>query len=234
MKKFVEFLNENLDVEPGSRMGSNPGGIHTDSEGGQHYVKQYANPDQGKVEALAGHIYGQLGIKTVNPEHRGGGVVSSPLNHSLESMRPRDFETLNHTQAGQIGRMHAGAVLTKNWDIVGLEHDNIMHNKDTGDLHAIDHGGAFHFRARGGPKEYGSDIGENSSLRGNHEASGHVFSHVFSQHPHAEGEGIQAVRQLDHSAVHSAFANSGLHNWQDLHQNFEARRQALLAQHEQG
>jgi hypothetical protein len=36
---------------------------------------------------------------------------------------------------------------------------------------------------------------------------------------------------MDTDAVHSAFKESGLHNWEDLHHNFQQRRQALLDQH---
>jgi hypothetical protein len=231
MKKFTNFLAETMLIEAGTRLGSNPGGIHTDSIGQKHYVKQYANPDQAKVEALTGRVYHHMGIKTVEPKHIGNGVVSSQWNPHLSTMRPHEFENLNHEQAGEIGRMHAAAVVTKNWDIVGLEHDNILRHKDTGELHALDHGGAFHFRARGRPKDFGPDIAENHSLRSNHEASGHVFSTVFSQHPHAESVGIHALRNMDTDAVHSAFKESGLHNWEDLHHNFQQRRQALLDQH---
>lgn len=229
MKKFRQFyLNEVMDTLPGTQYGSNPGGIHVDSAGQKHYIKQYSNPDQAKVEALSGKLYGMMGVKTANPEYAGSGRVTTPWNENLKRMEPRDFERLNPTQQHQIGRMYHAATLTKNWDIVGLEHDNIMHNTATGDLHAIDHGGAFHFRARGGPKDFGSDIGEHKTLRNNDGASGHVFSTVFKQNPNVERESLEGVRQLHPDRVHQAFRDSGLKNWQDLHQNFEARRQKLL------
>ena len=235
MKSFTEFLFENMTIQPGSQLGSNPGGMHTDAMGQKHYVKQYANHDQAKVEALAGKIYGRMGIKTANPEYKKGGVISSKWNPDIKPMKTRDFGSLNHEQASQVGRMHAAAVTTKNWDIVGTGVDhgegNIMRHQKTGELHAIDHGGAFHFRARGGPKDYGPDIGENHSLRNSDNESGHVFSTVFSQHKHAEKAGIDALRGLDMGGIHKDFQESGLHNWKDLHQNFQQRRQSLLDVH---
>jgi hypothetical protein len=228
---FNKLLIESYVPEKGTQMGSNEGGIYTNTATGKkHYIKFYKNGDQAKTEALTGHIYNHLGINTVNPKHEvinGKHAVVSEWNPHIKTMRPKDFENTTPEQAHHIGRMYHAAVLTKNWDIVGLEHDNIMKH-DNGNLHAIDHGGSFHFRARGGPKEYGSDIAEHSSLRNNNEASGHVFSSVFKQHPEAEKKGLDKVKAMDDSHIHKLFKNSGLSNWQELHQNFMKRKEKLL------
>lgn len=235
MKSFIQFVTESISIQPNTKLGSNPGGIHVDAMGNKHYVKKYANHDQAKVEALAGKIYGHMGIKTVEPQHLGNGVVSTKWNPDIKPMKTRDFGKIDHEQASQVGRMHAAAVVTKNWDIVGTGVDhgegNIMRHQKTGELHAIDHGGAFHFRARGGPKDFGPDIGENHSLRNSDNESGHVFSTVFKQHPHAEKAGIDALHHMDMGAVHKDFSESGLSNWKELHHNFQHRRQSLLDLH---
>jgi hypothetical protein len=233
MFNFLKFIREEkyTPVE-GTQAGSNEGGIHTDSKGGKHYIKYYKNGDQGKVEALTSKIYHHMGIHTLNPEHEkinGKHAVRTKFNDKLESMHGHDFENLNKKQAHQIGRMYHGAVLTKNWDVVGLVHDNIMRHKETGDLHSIDTGGSFHFRAQGKPKEYGPDIAEHKSLRSNSDASGHVFSHVFQHHPEAERAGLDAVKKIDDNHVHGLFKNSGLSNWKELHHNFQERKKKLLA-----
>lgn len=119
--------------------------------------------------------------------------------------------------------------MTKNWDVVGLEHDNIMRDKKTGDLHSVDTGGSFNFRAQGGHKDYGNDINELDSLRSYKNASSsHVFNHVFGQDHMAEIKALDSVKNLDHNAVKSVFENSGLHNWPELHSNFMQRKDALL------
>lgn len=237
MKKNLSFaehamITESTMTQVGHQLGSNEGGIHEDENGNKHYVKFYQNPDQGKVEALAGKIYDHMGIHTVNPESRqvnGRDAVVARWNPHLVQMHHSEFKSLDTRQAEQIGRMFHAAVLTKNWDMVGLVHDNIVKHRETGDLYSVDHGGAFHFRARGGPKDYGPDIGEHHSLRHNDQASGDVFHHVLSNHPTAYEAGRKAVLDMDMDHVHGLFKSSGLHNWEDLHHNFAQRRAALLA-----
>lgn len=231
MLTFKQFFNEELVKEKGTQYGSNPGGVHTDSETGEKfYVKHYKNSDQGKVEALTSNIYKHMGIHTLDPEFKqvnGKDSIVTKWNSDLKTMKPSHFEKLEPHQADQIGRMYHAAVLTKNWDIVGLEHDNIMMHKN-GNLHAVDQGGSFHFRAMGESKPYGSDIGEHHSLRHNEHPSGHVFSTVFKNHPAAEHNGLHAVKNMDDEHVHGLFKNSGLSNWKDLHKNFMERKKKLL------
>lgn len=235
MRTFKQYLDEALVPQPGTQYGSNPGGLHTDSETGeQSYVKHYQNPDQGKVEALAGKIYHHMGIATTQPEFHpdvnGKHAVVSRWNPNLEQMHHSEFKSLSPEQHAQVGRMYHAAVLTKNWDMVGLVHDNIVRHRETGELHSVDHGGAFHFRARGGPKEYGPDIAEHQSLRHNDQASGEVFSHSLKQ-PGAYEAGRKAVEGMDMSHVQHLFQTSGLHNHEELHRNFVERRNKLLGAH---
>ena len=222
-------INEELVKQAGTQLGSNEGGIHVDTENNKkYYVKNYRNPEQGKVEALTGKIYQHMGIHTLNPERHGESGIKSEWNEHVKTERPSFYDKVSKKHAGQLGKMYHAAVLTKNWDIAGLEHDNIVHNHKTGDLHAIDHGGAFHFRAQGGPKEYGSDIAEKQSLRNPSNASGHIFNSAFKQHPEAEHEGLAAVKKIDDNHIHHLFKNSGLSNWKELHSNFVNRKKALI------
>lgn len=232
MKTFSDFIRESFTKQPGSQLGSNPGGIHTDEAGKKHYIKHYDNPDQAKVEALTGKIYDHMGIKTINPEMHGDSSIKSKWNEHVSTKDPNFYDKPSKQHAHQLGKMYHAAVLTKNWDVVGLNHDNIVHHKKTGDLHAIDHGGAFHFRAQGGHKVYGSDITEKKSLRDPKLPSGHVFNSAFKHHPEAEHEGLKAVKNMDTKHVRGLFRNSGLKNWQDLHSNFEERRKNLINSYE--
>lgn len=230
MKSFKTFLEEELTVDYGSQAGSNEGGKAVDSKGNKYYVKHYKNADQAKVEALTGKIYKHMGIHTIDPEYKeikGKPSIATKWNPDLKSVKPSEFDSVDKKQAHQIGKMYHAAVLTKNWDIVGLEHDNIMKDKE-GNMVSVDHGGSFHFRARGGPKEYGSDIKERESLRNNNEASGHVFSSAFKQHPEAEKESLNAVKNIDDDHIHNLFKTSGLSNWKELHKNFMERKNKLL------
>lgn len=230
MKSFAQFVAETFTPVPNTQYGSNDGGIHTDVHGNKHYVKYYKNPDQAKVEALTGKIYEHMGIRTLKPEYHvinGRHAIVTPWNDSLSSVRPREFDNVTHEQAKDLVKMHHAAVLTKNWDIVGLEHDNIMKDKENR-MVSVDHGGSFHFRARGSAKDYGPDITEKESLRSNGQASGHVFSSLYRQHPTVEAHGLDAVRNIDDSHVKKLFETSGLHNQDVLHKTFMARKAALL------
>jgi hypothetical protein len=231
MKSFNMFVEELKKV--GGQLGSNPGGVHVDTKTGEkHYVKFYKNPDQAKTETLTSRIHEHMGIHTLHPEHKvidGKHAVVTKWNEHLSKMEPHEFEHLNHDQQKDIGKMYHAAVLTKNWDIVGLDHDNIEKDKHTGKLHSVDAGGAFHFRAQGGPKHYGPDVDEKHTLLNRPgEASSHVFSTVFKQNPEAKKHGLEAVRKMDMSHVHKLFKNSGLSNHHELYSNFVERRNKLL------
>lgn len=235
MIRFAQFLIEDEDTKmhkvPGTQFGSNEGGVHTDDAGTKHYVKHYRDQNQAKSEVLASKIYHHMGLKTTNPEFKkvnGRHAVVTKWNDNLEKMHPHEFEGLSKDQAHDIGKKYHAAILTKNWDAVGLEHDNITRHKKTGKLHTVDTGGTFNFRAQGGHKDYGPDIGEHKSLRHNDQASGHVFNHVFKHHPDAERAGLDAVKNMDDKHVHGLFKNSGLPNHEELHKNFMERKKKLL------
>ncbi len=235
MKKFKDFIaEEKLTPVEGTQYGSNDGGIHTNSKGHKFYVKKYHNPEQAKTEALTGKIYHHMGIKTVKPEMHGGTHIKSKWNEHLESVNSKHTDKISKKHAKQLGKMYHAGILTKNWDILG-PHDlgNVMHHKKTGDLHSIDHGGAFHFRAQGGHKDYGHDIDEKKSLRGEHGyKSSHLFNKAFKEHPEAEHHGLEAVKKIDDKHIHHLFKHSGLKNWEELHKNFHERKKKLIASYE--
>lgn len=219
----------------GRQLGSNEGGQYRDIDTGKsYYVKHYKNADQAKTEVLTAKIYHHMGIPTTNPEYTemgGKPTVYSEWHPELKVEAPEKYDHLRPDQAESIGRLYHAGILTKNWDIVGLEHDNIV-TDDKGTIHSVDQGGAMHFRARGSSKEYDHDIGEHRTLRDNNGASGHVFTSVFSKHPNAEISSLQAVRNIDDEHVRGLFQNSGLSNWKELHRAFQSRKAKLLAKYD--
>jgi len=230
MVKSFKTFTEELIPKLHTQYGSNPGGIHTDSESGKkYYLKHYDHPDRAKVEALTGKLYDHMGIHTANADMHGEDGIKSEWNDHLKTKHPSFYDKPSPKHALQLSRMYHAAVLTKNWDIVGLEHDNVMHNEKTDDLHSIDHGGSFRYRAQGAHKDYGPDIGEKKSLLDKSTPAGSVFSAAFKQHPTAEEAGKNELKSaIDDGHVHSLFKNSGLHDWKDLHKNFVERKKKLL------
>ena len=239
MLRFKQFMNEQYNIDYSSQGGSNKGGKATDERGQQYYVKHYQNGDHAKVEALTSAIYHHMGIHTLEPKHEvidGKHSVVTKWNEGLKPMSHKDFDNIDSNQAEHVGKMYHAAVLTKNWDITGTGlnsgEGNMQIHKKTGHIYNVDPGGSFHFRAQGGAKEYGSDIGEKTSLRSPENESGKVFNKVFKNHPDAEHKGLEAVKNMDMDHVHHLFKNSGLSNWKELHKNFTERRNNLIKSYE--
>lgn len=151
-------------------------------------------------------------------------------NPNLERLKPAEFATLDDKQKLQVAKMFMGAVLTKNWDVVGLEHDNIVRDKTTGDMVEVDTGGAMEFRAMGTHKDYGEDIAEYASLKNTQYPAGQVFAPLFKNNPGLEQKALRAVQNLDMKRICGIFVKSGITNQADLFHSFKKRRQALMVQ----
>jgi hypothetical protein len=213
------------------QQGSNDGGIFKDGDGVQSYVKFYKNPEQGRTEVLAAKILNELTVRTKNPylaTVNGKEAVVSAWNEDLTKMTPADFQKLGPIQKIQAAKMYIGAIITKNWDIVGLDHDNILKSKASGNLYHVDPGGSFEFRAQGGPKDYGPDTAEYMSLRNPANPSGKVFNTVFAQNPEVEHTALVALKALDMNKIHGIFKTSGVTNQKALWTAFKERVLTLL------
>jgi hypothetical protein len=161
MKTFKDFKSQILEalIQKGQRLGSNPGGLHTDDQTGEdHYVKYPKNPDQAKTEALSSKIHQMLGVNTIPSEQQminGKQAVVSKWVNGLRPMKLREISTLHPDDHKQIGKLFAAAVLTRNHDAVGTGLDygegNLYLDKNNR-LHHGDVGGSFHYRAQGGIK----------------------------------------------------------------------------------
>lgn len=242
MLTYKEFVNrvviEGLE-QLQSRLGSNEGGQYYDSKTGkQHYIKFPKNPDQAKTEVLAGKIQHLMGIHTLQPQHQiinGRHAVVTDWIDDLTPVKHSDLNNLTPEHHHALGKMLAAGVLTKNWDTIGtgLDYDaGNIHLHSSGKLYNIDPGGSFNFRAQGGHKDYTPDINEKNTLRNpsmNYE-SANVFNTVFKKTPEALQTAVQSVKDLDDHAVHKAFQESGLDNWEELHKTFLQRKQQLIDQ----
>lgn len=239
MKSFKIFIYESVATDvshwkkTGNQLGSNEGGVHTDHEGNQHYLKIAKNPEQARQEVASSKIHELLGVKTLQPSliSKGGRIgTATRWNKDLQSKRPKQFEKMTEDQARHIMRIHHAGVITKNWDTVGLEHDNIMFHKKTGIPHAVDQGGSLNFRAQGGHKDYGADIGEVHSYRNpdlNYSAH-HVFSHIDKHFPHVAKEELTHSRKLTYDDVHHALSSTGVKDADKIAKTAIKRRDLLL------
>jgi hypothetical protein len=225
----------------GSQLGSNPGGVYQDSDNFDKFYLKFPRTsgaeDQTKTELLASKLQNLMGIRNFDPKpftHEGRDGIISDFREGETGLSHNNVHNLTPDQQNDIGRIFAHAVLTRNWDAVGtgLNYGSGNIRIHNGKVHGIDPGGSFHFRAQGGIKfnGYPEDVSEFHSLRDpniNPESS-NIFNTTFKSNPGAMRAGVEAARNLDMGAVEHAFRNSGLSNWEKLHETFKKRRNNFL------
>jgi len=175
-------------------LGSNPGGVYT-KDGAKYYVKFPNAQGQVAAEESSDKIHAMLGIKSLGHQATdvNGKVGSVNAWQDMEQLGRRGWDNLNDKQIQQAANAYVAAALTKNWDVVGLEYDNIGTTKD-GNLVIADTGGSFMYRAMGGPKDYNTDATpELKGMLDRSKTSGSVFSPLMRNH---KDKFLDAVRRL--------------------------------------
>ncbi|WP_019024070.1 MULTISPECIES: phage minor head protein [unclassified Thioalkalivibrio] len=149
----------------GGQGGSNPGGMYRDRQGDRWYVKNPPDPDQARNEVLAARLYALAGVDV--PDVRmatrdGRTAVASKVLDGVER-NPNALRGTNKPAGARDG--FAVDAWLANWDVVGLEYDNMMVR--AGKAIRIDTGGALLYRAQGQRKgdAFGDSVTEWISLR---------------------------------------------------------------------
>jgi ADP-ribose pyrophosphatase YjhB (NUDIX family) len=127
-------------------------GFYTGKDGVKRYVKFYDKPAQAYGEHLTNQLYRDLGIDASESalfDHEGKIGYASRV---LDGAKQLKDVGLNKARANKILDGFAADAFTANWDVVGLNRDNIVELPD-GRLVRIDNGGALLFRARGAEKD---------------------------------------------------------------------------------
>ena len=230
MLSFKQYtLLEVYELEPGTQLGSNDGGIYYNNKTKQReYIKFPKSEGQAKVEAATADLYHQLGIQTLKPEVKivqGKTAVVTPWNSNLETFRSPD-EILKHAQdpvrAKQLALMHHAAIITGNRDIIGLGYDNVLRDKNTGDFVSVDQGGAMHYRAQGEPKPFDKSIEDVKSFQNPAYASGRVFGNMDPRHLK---DAAQDLQKMSDDKIDSVMRN---HRMDALGEVIKARRDMLI------
>ncbi len=148
-------------VQTGPQGGSNPGGRFKDDLGVEWYCKFPADEDVAKSELLASKLYAAAGVAGQDAKLvTKGGKVGIASRWTEVSKAPASI--LKKADGAQSGFM-VDAWLG-NWDVVGLEYDNLQLGAD-GKAVRIDAGGSLQYRAQGGKKAFGSSVIEIDSLQ---------------------------------------------------------------------
>lgn len=139
--------------------GTVPGGLFEDQQGTVWLVKFPAHAIQAQNEVLAAKLYQAAGVRVPHLElvyHEDSRYVAS----KMESLTQR---RLDRRLQGLMEGFVIDAWLA-NWDVVGLEYDNVLADGDF--AVRVDLGGALLFRAQGQPKgkAFGPVVFEAMSL----------------------------------------------------------------------
>jgi len=124
---------------------------------------------QLEVEDAVDNIYRDMG--TTVPDSKlyddGGGVykISEFIDGELLRDYVDDQDKFDHIKS-QLQQGFVLDALLANWDVIGLEEDNIIVSK-SGNVHRIDNGGSLSFRAQGAPKGdlFGDEVKEIDGFR---------------------------------------------------------------------
>jgi hypothetical protein len=162
MKVILDYRTIELS-DPAPAGGTTGALAALDSNGTKWLVKPYqGNPDRVATELLANAIYRELDILV--PE-AGLGTWQGPngeewitCTYPMLEGEPRRWSKPN----ALLAEGFVTDALLANWDVIGLEQDNILWQGDV--PVRIDQGGTFVFRAQGKPKPYGPEVVELESM----------------------------------------------------------------------
>jgi 2'-5' RNA ligase len=135
--------------------GSNGARIAHHDNGSKWLVKRYGgNRDRVATEVLSNAIYREMGARVPKAGliklHNGDTALSYPL---LDG-KPKPYVFRKQGPSEEVGKHFMTDALLANWDVAGLEDDNILWDKK-GAPFRVDQGGTLEFRAQGGRKAYG-------------------------------------------------------------------------------
>lgn len=145
----------------GPQGGSNPGGKFVDEAGVEWYCKFPKSEDIAKSEVLASKLYGAAGI-----EGQDAKLITKDGKIGIASKWADVTKAPAATLAKADGAAAGFAVdaWLGNWDVVGLEYDNLQLDP-SGKAVRVDAGGSLEYRAQGGKKTFGDTVLEIDSLR---------------------------------------------------------------------
>lgn len=182
----------------GAQAGSNPGGLYEAEDGTRYYVKTPANEDRARNEILAGKLYqlADIDVPELYPATRSDKFsVASKIIPGLKRSKSK------LTKGGVPGVAEGIAVdaWLANWDVVGLEHDNLLIDEQ-GHGKRVDTGGALRYRAMGDPKgdKFGPTVTELDVFTDKSRRAGGVLGHAT---PRQIVESIDRVLEIPESKI---------------------------------
>jgi 8-oxo-dGTP pyrophosphatase MutT (NUDIX family) len=195
------------ELVPWDKSGSNQGGRYRGADGKMRYVKNYQNDYQGPGEHLANIIYRCLGYRAPV-----SGIAGKTFfSEIIPGVKELKDVGLNKDRARRILDGFVADVLTANWDVVGLNLDNIVYEPNSDVPIRIDNGAAFFSRAQG-EKKPDSVLNKTTELEGFLDPSTNAqYSQVFAASEYTKDEFKQEIKkQVKHML--KLFGHHG--NWE--------------------
>ena len=146
--------------------GSTGAMLMKDANGNKFVVKEGNSPEHVRSEAATNDIYKAAGVAV--PDHY---LDESDPDAPKQVTKFIDGEPLSQVDGdlrdraiADIQKGFAVDALVANWDVIGMEQDNILVTPD-GKAYRADNGGSLRFRAQGAGKNFGPEVKELTSLR---------------------------------------------------------------------
>lgn len=216
--------------------GSNPGGFYEDPETGrQFYVKEAKDKSHALNEALASKFYSEAGIPNAEqharllPSGKWGTVsevVPDPQSDLYDHIKDGDQQYLDQIRSG-----FAVDAWLANWDVAGLDYDNIV-TDENGQPVRIDPGGALLYRAQGQPKgnAFGDDATEWESLRGEtsmNSTATPIFEDMTDQQLFDSASKVMAFSDEDIDNIVDSLFSDGGSDPDTIKERLKARRDSI-------
>jgi len=206
-------------IIPNSQLGSNPGAQVIGPDGKKYYAKFYRDPQQARFEYAANKIHEKLGLGV--PKTRlemlpwNGQEQLAVVSEWIEDVKPVrsilwkiDTGKLTKTEREQITKHFLGSVLNKNWDVVGMDFDNLVFKGRK--FYVIDQGGSFVFRAQGGSKPFTELVECWDSMLSPERQAGKVFRQVVIRELEQSGTKYESwLKKLTKAKAKNAFKAAG-------------------------
>ncbi len=170
------------------------------------YLKFYSDPAQASAEFIANAVYAKLGIKAAISDLisvNGRVAIASKEIPGALPCTPEELAVDSSIRNGFVADVYLA-----NWDVVGLQYDNIVRSSE-GSLYRIDNGGSINFRARGEHKDFAAGkIEELDSMREKQYPAGKIFGALTDDDIRLQAKTL--VDSISESDIDDIISRSGL------------------------
>ncbi len=195
---LADNKNWDADLEKiAGQKGSNEGGLYKDKKVDLLYYVKWSGDSRARIESLASDLYGMAGVPTADTR-----VITMAGKTAIASEWIPDVQALTIDDMSKRADVRENFVVDAwlgNWDVVGLQADNIVVSKDGGTAYRIDPGGSLIFRAQGKVKDFSPFVPELSSMRtpGTAPQAAQVFTDLSDKELKVGAAKVAAISEQD-------------------------------------